>query len=1104
MVGQSLDAWDEAVSAFGAGAADKLAGPGDREAAIRSPLEQLIKTTGALSGKQAVLHDEVRDEDRRVRPDYGVSINKVMIGYIEVKAPGRTINPAEMGGHDLEQWERQRDLPNLIYTNGTDWRYYRDGELVEQAQLTDRALVEIGGDLRSNPQFQAIIRAFVGWSAAPITSVSGLVRAIAPLTRLLRGEVVDQLNAERKRVELGASEDEQPFTGLARDWRSLLFPQADDETFADGYAQAVTFALLLARTAGIELTGKSLHEVGKELGAQHSLMGRALQLLTDDVASDFKVTLDLLVTVVGAVRWDKIRSSKKDVYLYLYEEFLGEYDEALRQSSGTYYTPKQLVDEMVRLTQAVLTDELGRADGFASDDVFTIDPAMGTGTFLQSVIEAVHTYVEEEEGPGGVADALTELATRLAGFELQMGPYAVAELRVAELLSQAGAHLPTDGLKLYVTDTLDDPNADVTQIASGLQSIANSRKRANELKRSQKVNVVLGNPPYRELTAGLGGWVERGSPANDSHDTGILEDFLQGVPGRIAAKLKNLYVFFWRWATWKAWESTPDDETGVVCFITTSGYVTGTAFTGMRRYIREKASDGWIIDLTPEGQTPDVSTRIFPGVRQPLAIGIFVRRPDTDESTPANLRYVAVHGKRADKYAQLSNLSLTSPEWKPIRADWEAPFTAAATSQWDSWPTMDDLLPWYSPGVFPTRTWVYSPSASTLEARWRALVSEPDLARRQQLMKDSGAAFNREFKDLPGYEHPTRLPAISKLKADAEVQPIVRVAFRAFDRQSLIADPRLIHRAREGLWQAANMPGQVYVVEQHVHTISGGPGLLFTALIPDNHYFNNRGGRALPLLHPDGSANVATGLLATLSGKFDTHVDARALVEYLAGVVANPAFTQTYAEELATPGIRVPITADPALWHEATSIGRQVLAAQTFGATDGASVAYQKGDPRRVTIRQRVDALPDDIEYDAAAGEIVIGGGRFGPVTQRVYDYSVGGRNVLRSWVMYRAKEPAGKRTSPLDDINPSAWERTWTQELIEVLSALNRLVELEEAQAALLERIAAGPVLTREQLEAGGTQWPTSDADRKPRQASQAVLFNLDDDDQGAGSAGA
>ena len=142
-VSPKLSPWNTSISTFGAASAEKLAGPGDREAAIRTPLANLVSQLGQLCKRPAVLYDEVRDEDRRVRPDYGVSINKVMMGYIEVKAPGRSIDPTKMTGHDLEQWNRQKDLPNLIYTNGTQWRLYTDGELVEVAVLAEAPLADL-------------------------------------------------------------------------------------------------------------------------------------------------------------------------------------------------------------------------------------------------------------------------------------------------------------------------------------------------------------------------------------------------------------------------------------------------------------------------------------------------------------------------------------------------------------------------------------------------------------------------------------------------------------------------------------------------------------------------------------------------------------------------------------------------------------------------------------------------------------------------------------------------------------------------------------------------------------------------------------------------
>jgi predicted helicase len=257
-----------------------------------------------------------------------------------------------------------------------------------------------------------------------------------------------------------------------------------------------------------------------------------LQLFTDHVAADFKVTLGLLVRVIAAVDWEKIRKGKRDTHLHLYEHFLDLYDNDLRKRSGTYYTPREVVEPMVRLVRDVLTTRLGKPSGFRDDDVLTLDPAAGTGTFLQTIVEREAEEVEAIDGPGAVPGALTQLAERLYGFELQMGPFAVAELRISDLLTKYGAGRPASGLRLYVTDTLDDPYAAQTQIGSGLQMIAQSRKKANQVKANADVTVVIGNPPYRERAEGIGGWVEKGSPSEGENAAAILDDFRDPATAR--------------------------------------------------------------------------------------------------------------------------------------------------------------------------------------------------------------------------------------------------------------------------------------------------------------------------------------------------------------------------------------------------------------------------------------------------------------------------------------------------------------------------------------------------------------------------------------------
>lgn len=1086
-----------AVAEFGAASKEKLAGPGDREAAIRGPLENLLRAVGNVFGTEAVFHDEVRDTTRRVRPDYGVSVDRAMIGYVEVKAPGRSIDPLGFTGHDLEQWNRQKDLPNLIYTNGTQWRLYRDGEpFVPPVDFEGGSLPDAGSGLAAPPAFETLIRHFLSWKPEDINSVGVLVRAIAPLTRLLRGEVLDQLAEEQRAISEGAPAWNQPFTGLAADWRNLLFPQADDHTFADGYAQTVTFALLLAKTENMTLEGRSLHQVGGELDAEHSLMGRALQLLTDNVQEGFAVTLSLLVRVIDSVNWRRVRSGRRDMYLHLYENFLDEYDPELRKRSGSYYTPREVVDEMVRLTEEILVTRLDRPAGFLDDGVITIDPAMGTGTFLHTIIERSLDRIEQREGAGAVPGAATSLAKSLIGFELQMGPFAVAELRAADLFREKRARLPEGGLKFYVTDTLDNPRAEQTRLGSGLERIAASRRAANVVKSTTPVTVVIGNPPYGERAEGLGGWVEKDDPGLAIRAP--LNDFRNPEMARHAHNLKNLYVYFWRWATWKVFESTPDaleGDAGIVCFITTSGYVGGPGFTAMREYLRRRSSEGWIIDLTPEGQRSDVRNRIFPGVQQPLAIGIFVRRSGTSTDEPAEIHYRTVDGTRAEKFSKLSELTVDGDGWKKARTAWTSSFFPAPESLWDTFPALNDIFPWSSPGVTGNRTWPFSPAREVLTARWTRLIGESDADTKSAMLKTTrDRNLDKVVKPLTGADTAQEDSALRAATLGGTKS--VRVGYRSFDRQWVLADNRVLDMARPPLWDA-RIRGQVFVIEQHSKPVTSGPGIVFTSLLPELNYFRgSEGGRALPFLHPNGRPNLANGILATLGtaiGKDD--LQAEDILAYVAGVVSHSGFTSTFSKELTTPGIRVPMTADKELFDRATALGRELVWLHSYGEAmvdanagrPAKDVRFPAGHIRQPLSKTPVTDLPEDIRFvldeslpDETTGTVWLGEGSWGPVAKDVYDYSVGGKNILKSWFNYRKRNPGGKKTSPLDDITVQTWPSEWTTEFTDLLTVLTRVVDLQEDQEKLLNEILAGPLVSRDDLSSG-TTWPSTAAARKP-----------------------
>ena len=127
-------------------------------------------------------------------------------------------------------------------------------------------------------------------------------------------------------------------------------------------------------------------------------------------------------------------------------------------------------------------------------------------------------------------------------------------------------------------------------------------------------------------------------------------------------------------------------------------------------------------------------------------------------------------------------------------------------------------------------------------------------------------------------------------------------------------------------------PGQVFVVEQHSIHPGAGPGLHFSALMPDINAFNNRGGRTLPRLHPNGSPNVTPGLDAALKKEIGPSASAADIMFYVAAITGHPAFVEQFADELSTPGIRIPITAEPSLWDTAVRLGKHVVWLTTYGA----------------------------------------------------------------------------------------------------------------------------------------------------------------------------
>ncbi|MFB6440288.1 type ISP restriction/modification enzyme [Streptomyces sp. NPDC056411] len=393
-------------------------------------------------------------------------------------------------------------------------------------------------------------------------------------------------------------------------------------------------------------------------------------------------------------------------------------------------------------------------------------------------------------------------------------------------------------------------------------------------------------------------------------------------------------------------------------------------------------------------------------------------------------------------------------------------------------PRLSDLMPWSVAPLRLGRSWVRSPDPATLRARWRALVEAGDAADRERLFGPSRArTLYSAVGQLPG-----QATATTRLyRASGPCPEPVRILHGGFDPQWLLPDHRLIDLARPELWRVAD-DQQRYAVDWGPAPPAPGPVVGCSALLPDGRSPAGRPGRIHPLYRRPGGRepNLAPGLLAALG----RHL----------GLPAGPTDLLAWAVAAAHPspdGAVVPLPADPALWGRGVALGERLLWLGTRGAYvpgGGAGSGERPRMPggRRPYVRTALPAsgLPQTVDYDRAEEALLLGSGRIAPVPAGAWDYQAGGVRVLAAWFAERGGAVADGAAPPepgsLAALRPADWPQQWTSELLELITVLALLAELEPQRAELAGLAMDGPQLTADLLRADGVL-PVPSSARRP-----------------------
>ncbi len=1021
------------------------------------------------------------------RPDFAalLEVNRRLRqkGFVELKSPSVSVDTSTWTGRNRHQWEKLREQAEiLIVCNGREAQIYRNGE----PYLDAAPLPYDAPDAWDAEPLAKLLRAFLELNPSPIVDVGALSVRLAHRTADLRDRLLWLLEQDGDAAEAAKG-------GLAA-WRMHVHPSASATDFADSVSQVLAYGMVITALGSDHVDRDrdglvTAAEARTVLRQSNPVLAAAFAPLLDKpaLAEAAIVEIGALESLISAIDRDRVNTSadrRGEPWMFFYEDFLAVYDPDERRQAGVYYTPVAIVNAMVRMTDHLLAHRFNRRLGFADPNVVTLDPACGSGAFPLAVIDRAVVRAERARGPAGPAQAAETLSRNLLAFELLPGPYSVAHLRLGQRLTKLRpSGLPPVTAQVVLTDTLESPTG--PGIAPGLfgdaEVLAAEQQRAQALKRDQPVTVVIGNPPYRRVARqldgrGSGGWVLSGQVPGRSNSASLFDDILDPASQHTIfshlASLYNLYVYFWRWGLWKAFEAH-DPGPGVVTFIAGSSWLNGPGFLGLRELARQLADDIWVLDLGGDNHGANPEENVFK-IETPVAVVVLTRDGPSRPATPARVHYRRIRGSEAQKLDAMRRIAEADDpfegEWREGPSGWFDPFVPpTADVAWAAMPLVTDLFPWQQPGCKFGRTWPIAPDRQTLESRWARFAAAPRAEKPDLFMTaSSGRNVNTRVESLP---------RLADAVATTSARPVCRYAYRSFDMQWAFDDPRMAKTESPSLWQSMS-DRQLFLTSTFTAAISSGPALTAAAYVPDLHYFCGRGGKDVVPLWRDARAtqpNVTDGLAEAVGLALGIEPPSvEDIAAYVYALLSTPAYQERFAEALATPGLRVPLTADADLWCRVVDAGKRRLWLHTFAerlrdpaAGRGPDVPPVEGLGWEIPVT-RMPNDGGDIDFRAEESMLCIADGRISGVREDVWRFSVSGMAVLQKWLNYRTRKPTGRAassTSALDRIRPEQWPDAWNDELLDLIRVLTVTLDSEPEYADLLVEVCDGPLIEGDRL---------------------------------------
>lgn len=654
------------------------------ESAISNYFNELVKTVTAgkytepsfypvlkrfiedISKKQAISNPSAVNSihGENLMPDFRITDGNRLVGYIECKNIDAELDKIE----ETEQLSKYKEsFPNLILTNFTEFRLFRDGKLVDKFTLCSvddiknnnrKALKKINFN-----KVNDILDKFFSFSLPLIASINDLTKVLAVKTKRLR-------EALEKEFRNQSIYKDSSLTAFFNEFKKFFNVNMTEEDFIDTLAQTFTYSAVIAKVntpkANTLDSYSILGSIPRELNVVYEIFDYILKLPREmdrigDHKDELMWAIEDIISVVN--NFDAVNQpiTPDKLVTFFYEPFLAEYNKQLKEVRGVFYTPEPVVKFIIDSVHKILHEDFELDKGLAELSVHLLDPAGGTLTFpYVATTKAIET-VESTLGKPFVKDILeNHIIEHFCAFEIMPAPYVVGHIRMLSLFNQYG--VKGKKFKYFLTNTLKLEPIESTLV--GFETIKKENEEAYKIKHQSPIIVIVGNPPYQGISANM----EEEMIKFVKEDVDGCQSYYVVDGEKLKERktwLQDDYVKFIRFAQWRINRTGK----GVVGFITNHSYLDNPTFRGMRQSLMKTFNEIYILNLhgnslkketCPDGSKDE---NVF-DIKQGVAIAFFVKKEGVSDCT---VYYSELWGTREKKYEYLlSNDVKTVTTWEKL------------------------------------------------------------------------------------------------------------------------------------------------------------------------------------------------------------------------------------------------------------------------------------------------------------------------------------------------------------------------------------------------------------------------------------------------------